>query len=136
MAIVFENIDTGETVSIDRKSDGKWFQAKLQAAINSSNLGINHDRGQDFGWRLAVDQRAILDSWKEDGRKVAEVSEYTKVPVDSLSDSDFLSYMLYQQELGQSEKTVSAGERERAEAKYRERVAAAKEKKSTPPSKK
>lgn len=136
MAIVFENIDSGEIISIDRKTGGKWFQAKLQAVINSSNLGVNHDRGQDFGWRLAVDQRATLDSWKEDGRKIAEVSEYTKVPVDSLSDSDFLSYMLYQEELGYTEKTVSRNEREKAEAKYRERVAAAKEKKSKPVSKK
>lgn len=46
--IAFYSIKTGET-----------FHAKLEPVIagliNSSDMGINASRGQDFGWRLAAD---------------------------------------------------------------------------------
>lgn len=43
--IGFFNIKTGET-------HYARLEAQIQAYINSSDLGINASRGQDFGWRL------------------------------------------------------------------------------------
>lgn len=43
--IGFFNIKTGET-------HYARLEPQIQAFINSSNMGINASRGQDFGWRL------------------------------------------------------------------------------------
>lgn len=44
--IGFYNIKSGETHYCR-------LEAQIQAYINSSDMGINASRGQDFGWRLA-----------------------------------------------------------------------------------
>lgn len=46
--IGFYNIKTGETRYAQ-------LEAQIQAYINSSDIGINASRDQDFGWRLAPD---------------------------------------------------------------------------------
>lgn len=60
------------------------MEPQIQAYINSSNMGINASRGQDYGWRLAADwvkavkefrrndgKMAVLSS-RNDGRKVTD----------------------------------------------------------------
>jgi hypothetical protein len=126
MAILFENIDNGDTYSISKESDGKYYRDKIDALVNSSDLGLNHDRGQDFGIRLDVEQKAIIEKWEEDPKMVAEVSEHTHVPVDDLRESNFLDYLLYTQELGQNEDRITRKDREDKQNAYRERVKAAK----------
>jgi hypothetical protein len=121
--IIFENIDTHETVGVSRENDGKYYGAKLSALINSSNLGINADRGQDFGYRLQPEQQAILEDWESDPAVIDRVSQFTKVPVDMLQHNDFLGYMLYQQELGTSPEQKVDKERREKEADYAARVA-------------
>jgi hypothetical protein len=123
MAIIFENIDTHETVSISPEVEGKYYGAKLSALINSSNLGINADRGQDFGYRLNPEQQAILEDWETDPDVIDRVTQYTKVPVDMLQHNDFLSYMLYQQNLGNSPEKANDDKRRQKEADYAARVA-------------
>lgn len=134
MSIIFENIDPKNnnengapaTVSIDKETNGKWYRAMLAAIINSSNLGPNSDRGQDYSWRLAVEQQAIIEAWQEQPEMVGKVAEYTKVMADSLGDLDFLDYLLYQQELGQSPEKSNRASIQAAEDQYKARVAAAK----------
>ena len=110
--IIFENINTGETVGIDRQTGGAYYQAKLSAVMNSSDMSVNADRGQDFGWRLQAEQRALIEQWEEDPDMIDKVSVFTKVPIDGLSHSEFLAYFLHQQELGKSpEKTETASKR-------------------------
>lgn len=120
--IIFENIDNGQTVGINREIGGKYYRAKLSALINSSNLSVNADRGQDFGWRLKPEQQATIEEWERDPQMVEKVSNFTKVMIDDLTHAEFLSYMLYQQELGKShERSVDAIRREN-QRDYEERV--------------
>lgn len=123
MPIIFENVDNHETVAISEQLNGKWYRSLLAAYVNSSNLGPNSDRGQDYGWRLSAEQQAIIEAWNEDPQMVAKVAEQTKVMVDSLTDTDFLNYLLYTQELGQSPEKASRAARQNADAEYKARVA-------------
>jgi len=124
MAIVFENIDTGETASIDRKSGGKYYAAKLSALINSSNMSVNADRGQDFGWRLQPEQQALIEQWEQDPETIDKVASFTKVPSDTLAHGDFLTYLLHTQELGTSPERVETAKRRGNQASYNDRVEA------------
>jgi hypothetical protein len=127
VGIVFENIDTHDSILITREGEGKHYRAKLSAAINSSNLHANADRGQDFGWRLVPEQQAVIEQWEEDPDMIDKVANFTKVPVDSMSHSDFLSYLLYQQELGKSPERSQDAQRRENQTEYEQRVAALRE---------
>lgn len=122
--IIFENIDTGETLLISRTHEGKHYRAKLSAIMNSSNLHVNADRGQDFGYRLQPEQQALLEEWEQDFDTIDKVSRYTKVPVDSLTHAEFLAYLLYTLEAGKSSQREDANDRRVKQAEYQARVAA------------
>lgn len=124
--IVFENIDNGQTVGIDRDTGGKFYRAKLSAVMNSSNLSPNADRGQDFGYRLIPEQQALIEEWERDPDMIEKVSNWSKVMVDDLTHAEFLSYLLYQQELGKSPERASDANRREAQKAYDARVAALK----------
>ena len=61
------------------------LEAQIQAYINSSDMGINASRGQDYGWRLSPewvkkvkafrrdDSRMAILTSKADGRKITIV---------------------------------------------------------------
>lgn len=58
--IGFYNVKTGETRYAQ-------LEAQIQAYINSSDMGINASRDQDFGWRLSPDWvKAVRDFRKND----------------------------------------------------------------------
>lgn len=122
--IVFENIDTKETIGIDRKTEGKFYRAKLSAVMNSSNLSPNADRGQDFGWRLIPEQQALIERWEMDPEMIERVSQWSKTMVDDLTHTEFLAYLLYQQELGRSPEKSQDGERRNNQRDYEARVEA------------
>lgn len=121
MAIKFINIDNGESYSIDKK-EGKFYRAKLSALINSSNLSINADRGQDFGIRLDPAQQAEIEAWEQDSEMVDKVSAWSKTPSDSLSHMEFLSYMLYQQELSEKATINALSDRRAKQQAYEAKV--------------
>lgn len=98
--IIFENIHTKETYGISRQTEGKHYRAKLSALMNSSNMSPNADRGQDFGVRLIPEQQALIEQWENDPQMIDRVSTWSKVMIDDLTHSEFLAYLLYQQELG------------------------------------
>jgi len=120
--IIFENIETGETVGISQESEGKFYRAKLSALMNSSNMSPNSDRGQDFGWRLAPEQQALIENWEQDPQMIDRVSVWSKVMIDALTHSEFLAYMLYQQELGTSPQKADAMVRREQQREYEARV--------------
>lgn len=124
--IIFENIDTGETIGISRENGGKFYRAKLSAVMNSSNMSPNADRGQDFGYRLIPEQQALIEEWERDPEMIDRVSTWSKVMVDDLTHSEFLSYLLYQQELGKSPERSHDTQRRNAQRDYEARVAALK----------
>jgi len=121
--IIFENIDTGETMGIDRQTGGANYEAKLSALINSSNMGINADRGQDYGWRLSAEQQALIEKWEGQPEMIEKVSDFTHTVQDDLTHANFLSYLLYQQELGKSPEQAAVAERRNKELDYEKRVA-------------
>lgn len=133
MAIIFENIDTGESVAIDKKTGGKFYAAKLSALVNSSNLSINADRGQDFGWRLSPEQQALIEQWEQDPEMIEKVSNFTSTMVDDLSHGDFLSYMLYLETRSEVAKMAGMSGRRTAQAEYDARVEKLREQKTVEP---
>lgn len=124
MAIKFENIDTKETLSIDPATDGMYYGAKLSAVMNSSNMSVNADRGQDYGWRLEAEQQALIEEWEQDGEMIDTVSRHTRVPVDGLSHGDFLQYLLHLQTRDKSPERKEVQIRREREAEYQARVQA------------
>lgn len=122
MAIKFENIDNGQTLAIDQESEGAYYGAKLSAVINSSNLSINADRGQDYGWRLDPEQQALIEEWEQDGQMIDRVANHFKTPVDSLSHTEFLQYLVYTQSLGTSPERREVQIRRERQAEYDARV--------------
>ena len=122
--IIFENIDTKETVGIDRETGGKHYRAKLSAVMNSSNMNINADRGQDFGWRLVPEQQALIEQWENDPQMIDRVSTWSNTMIDDLTHSEFLSYLLYQQELGSSPEKGQVTDRRNSQREYEARVEA------------
>lgn len=62
--IPFFSIKTGET------HYGK-LEATISAYINSSNMGINASRGQDYGWRLAPEWVQKVRDFKRDATKMS-----------------------------------------------------------------
>lgn len=67
--IGFFNIKTGET-------HYARLEPQIQAYINSSDMGINASRGQDFGWRLDPEWVAkVKDFRRNQESKMAIITE-------------------------------------------------------------
>lgn len=122
--IIFENIDNGDTFGISREREGKHYRAKLSALMNSSNMSPNADRGQDFGLRLVPEQQALIEQWESDPQMIDKVSTWSKVMLDDLTHSEFLAYLLYQQELGTSPEIANDADRRSNQRGYEARVEA------------
>lgn len=133
MPIIFEKIGTTETLAISAALEGKWYRSKLTAIINSSDLGRNADRGQDYDWRLQAEQRALIEEWESDPQMIDKVSNFTKVPLDSLEHGEFLAYMLHLEEAGVSEARTELAAKRANQAAYEARVEALKAKKAPEP---
>lgn len=61
--IAFFNIKSGET-------HYARLEAQIQAYINSSDMGINASRDQDFGWRLAPDWVKAIKAFRRNETKM------------------------------------------------------------------
>lgn len=61
--IAFFNIKSGET-------HYARLEAQIQAYINSSDMGINASRDQDFGWRLAADWVKAVKAFRRNETKM------------------------------------------------------------------
>lgn len=61
--IGFYNIKSGET-------HYARLEAQIQAYINSSDMGINASRDQDFGWRLAPEWVKAVKSYRRNDQKM------------------------------------------------------------------
>lgn len=61
--IAFFSVETGETFY------GK-LEPTISALINSSDMGINASRGQDFGWRLAPEWVNAVEEFELDEDKM------------------------------------------------------------------
>lgn len=129
MRIIFENIDpkrNGEKIMIDPANQGQLeARAMIAAYINSGNLNPNGAK-QDFGWRLASHQAAVVDGWLKDPSKAQEISQKYSIPTDDLKYYDYVMFLVDAAfEAEASKNKVSAiDELEAAEQAYKERVKA------------
>lgn len=87
--IPFFSIRTGET------HYGK-LEATISAYINSSDIGINASRGQDYGWRLAPEWVQKVRDFKRDSTKMSILT--TKLQGQKPTTVQIL-YYLYGEEL-------------------------------------
>lgn len=62
--IGFYNIKSGETRHAKT-------EPQIQGYINSSDMGINASRGQDFGWRLSADWVKLVRAFRRDETKMS-----------------------------------------------------------------
>lgn len=92
--ISFYNIKTGEKVSLDRPH-------QIGAYINSSDLSVNSNLGQDFGWRLAPEVIIKLDEFREDPRTLEEIARRIGVDVSELTTIHLVQHISYLDDLGQ-----------------------------------
>ena len=65
--IAFFNIKSGDTHYAK-------MEPQIQAYINSSDMGINASRGQDYGWRLAPDWVKAVKEFKRDTSRMTVLS--------------------------------------------------------------
>jgi hypothetical protein len=66
--ISFFNIKTGET-------HYARLDPQIQAFINSSDLGVNASRGQDFGWRLSPEWVKKVKTFRRDEAKMERLTD-------------------------------------------------------------
>jgi len=129
MRIIFENIDPkreGEKIMVDPENQGKLeARAMIAAYVNSSNINPNGAK-QDFGWRLATHQAAVVDGWLKDPAKAREISQKYNIIADDLQYYDYVMYLVDTAfEAEASKNKVSAlDELEAAEEAYKKRVKA------------
>lgn len=90
--IGFYSINTGETRYAQ-------LDAQIQAYINSSDLGINASRGQDFGWRLSPDWVKMVRAFRADETKMDNLAAKLRLEDDQLPSLTQILYALYGQQL-------------------------------------
>lgn len=66
--IGFFNIKSGETRYAQ-------LEAQIQAYINSSDIGINASRDQDFGWRLAPEWVKAVRKFRQNEAKMERLTD-------------------------------------------------------------
>lgn len=119
MSVSFFNIKTGEEVALDD-------DAHIAAFVNSSDLGINATRGQDFKWRIAPELKAKVDEYSEDPLKLQEISVRMGIPMDSISIADVLSQIAFEQGIQERAAIRAANSNPAHAAEYEARLKAAK----------
>lgn len=90
--IGFFSVDTGETRHAQ-------LDAQIQAYINSSDLGINASRGQDFGWRLSADWVKMVRAFRADETKMDNLAAKLRLEDDQLPSLTQVLYAIYGQQL-------------------------------------
>jgi len=132
MKIKFINIKSNEEVSFDGTADRNIRSALIDSYVNSSNLGVNSNKGQDFAWRLDPEVQAEFDEIKSDYVRLKAVADATGVTAENITDGQILSYMVQlelQKEASQKAKLENISP---YEDEYRKKVNAVKQRKANP----
>lgn len=112
--IAFFSIKTGET-----------FYAKLEptiaALINSSDMGINASRGQDFGWRLAPKWVKKVRAFRADEDKMDALAAKLRLEDGQSPSTTQILYYIYGREVRQYLQTLQEHENP-FEQQYQEEV--------------
>jgi len=130
MQVIFENIKSGEMVSFHGTADRNLRSAKIDAYVNSSDMSVNSNKGQDFGWRLSPEVKAEFDEIKSDYKRLRVISDATGVSPENITDGQILSYMVSQELSKESAQNAKVENISTYEDAYRERVANARKQKA------
>lgn len=76
--IEFVNIKSGERVKLEDPHH-------IGAYLNSSDLGVNSNKGQDFGWRLAPEIVVRIEEMSQDGELLDKLATRLGVGVDEVT---------------------------------------------------
>ncbi len=98
--IGFYSVQTGETRYAQ-------LDAQIQGYLNSSDLGINASRGQDFGWRLSADWVKKVRAFRADETKMSTLAAKLRLEDDQLPNLTQILYAIYGEQV--------RGERSRAQ---------------------
>lgn len=90
--IEFFNIKTGDTHFCK-------LEPTIQAYINSSDMGINASRGQDFGWRLAPSWIKKVREFRADETRMANLGAKLRLEEDESPSLIQILYAIYGAEL-------------------------------------
>lgn len=90
--IAFFNIRSGDTHFCR-------LEPTIQAYINSSDMGINASRGQDFGWRLAPEWVKKVRAFRVDENKMANLGAKLRLEEDESPTLTQILYAIYGQQL-------------------------------------
>jgi hypothetical protein len=101
--IGFYSVKTGETRYA-------VLDAQIQGYINSSDLGINASRGQDFGWRLSPEWVKQVRAFRADENKMATLSAKLRLEDDQLPSLTQVLYAIYGQQLRAAQSRAQAEE--------------------------
>lgn len=112
------NIRTNERRKLDRPH-------QIGAYINSSDLGPNSNKGQDFGWRLAPELMARIDEMRMDDELLADISKQTGVPLDELTTINLVQHISYEEAQKERAKEMRAQREPEYQKQYEAELAEA-----------
>ena len=84
--IKFYNVRTGEERTVDT-------EPLIAAFFNSSNLGPNSNKGQDFGWRLAPETIARIREIRRDPVLMPQIAAQFQLALDEVGDTDIVRWI-------------------------------------------
>lgn len=134
MKIEFVNIKSGERVSFERTADRNIRSAQIDSYVNSSDMGINAKKGQDFAWRLDPEVAAEFDEIKADYTRLKAISDATGVTPENITDGQILGYMVSQELQKDAAKKAKVENLSTYEDEYRKKVSNVKKRKTNPAS--
>lgn len=102
MAIQFMNIRTGERRELKDPH-------QIAAYLNSSDLHVNSNLGQDFGWRLAPSLVHRIDKMRNDPRRLEEISRRTGVGMEDLTTVHLVHQISYEDGITERASKQSTG---------------------------
>lgn len=123
MAIEFVNINSGERVELERPH-------QIGAYLNSSDLGSNSNKGQDFGWRLAPAVMDRIEDMRSDPEALEAISKRTGVPIEEMTTMDLVKEISYQDGRVQAQKQARANRDPEFKKAYEAELAALRSKKA------
>ena len=115
MAISFFNIRTKEQVTLERPH-------QIGAYINSSDLGVNSNKGQDFGWRLAPEIVVKLDEMRMNPELLDNMSKRLGVPIDELTTIHLVQQISYEEDLERRRKEMRVNREPEFKQEYEQQI--------------
>lgn len=111
------NVKTGERKVLTRPH-------QIAAFINSGDLHVNSNKGQDFGWRIDAEDLKRINALRADTSRLEEVARFLGKPVEDIRQMDFIKYISYLDDMAEKVKLSGEEEKPAFQAQYEAEVAA------------